>query len=171
MLGGYSTGVLGLNQSTRTLGMTVSAAWALDRQWTLTGAFSQTGTRAPAPQGMLQSSTPVLSQSYGLGLVRGDTWRQGDRLSFALQTPLHARTGTLRYSVVTGVTDEGAPIFGTHTVKLAPTAREWNLESRYVMRAGRDASLSAAAVLRVNPDHDADARPQLVMGLRYNLSF
>jgi hypothetical protein len=100
LLGGYSTTALGLNQRTRTLGMTMSAAWALSPQWTLTGAFTRTGTQAPLPQGMLQSATAVWSQSQGLGIVRSDNWRGGDRLSFAFNTPLHARTGTLRYSVV-----------------------------------------------------------------------
>jgi len=117
------------------------------------------------------AATPVSSQAYGVGLVRGDNWRAGDRLSFALNTPLHARTGTLRYSVVTGITEQGDPIYGTHTVNLAPTAREWTMETRYATRLSRDASLSAAAVLRMNPDHDAGAPSQLVLGLRYSLSF
>lgn len=171
LLGGYSMPVLGLNQATRTLGLTVSAAWALNPKWTLTGAFSQTGTRAPSPQGMLLAATPVQAQAYGLGLVRADNWRDGDRLSLALHAPLHARSGSLRYSVVTGVTAQGEPIYGTHTVQLAPTAREWTMETRYATRLSLDATLSAAAVLRMNADNDASAPAQLVMGLRYSLRF
>jgi hypothetical protein len=171
MLGGYSSPVLGLNQRTQTTGITASAAWAVGSQWTLTGAFSQAGTRAPAPQGMLEAATPVWSQAYGLGLVRSDSWRVGDRLSFALNAPLHARNGSLRYNVVTGVDDRGEPVYGTHTVNLAPTAREWTMETRYVTRLGSDASLSAAALLRMNADNDAEASSQLVLGLRYSLSF
>ncbi len=171
LLGGYSSTALGLNQATRTMGMTVSAAWALTPDWTLTGAFSQTGTMAPRPLGMLEAATPVWSQAYGVGLVRADAWRPGDRLSFAVNTPLHARAGTLRYGVVTGVTADGEPIYGTHTVNLAASAHEWTMETRYATRLGRQASLSAAAVLRVNPDNDATAPSQLVLGLRYNLGF
>ncbi|MFT3858764.1 MAG: S8 family peptidase [Aquabacterium sp.] len=171
LLGGYGSAALGLNQTTQTLGMTLSAAWSLSPQWMLTGAFSQTGTHAPAAQGMLLSATPVRSQAYGLGLVRSDTWRDGDRLSLSVNAPLHARSGRLDYSVVTSVNEEGEPIFGRRTVQLAPTAKEWRVEARYATRVGKDASLSAAALLRLNPDHDGSAPAQTVLGLRYNVSF
>jgi len=171
MLGGYSKPVMGLNQQTGTSGMTISGAWALGAHWTLTGAFSQTLTAAPSAQGLLINATKVTAQSYGVGLVRGDTWREGDRLSLTLNAPLRARNGQLSYSVVTGVTEEGEPVYGTHTVKLAPAGQEWLTETRYATRLSNGASLSAVAALRINPDHDVNAKPQIALGVRYNQGF
>ena len=171
MLGGYSRPILGLNQGTTTFGMSLSGAWALDQHWALTGAINHTSTAAPTPTGMLLAATGVQAQSYGIGLVRGDTWRNGDRLSFAVNAPLRARSGTLTYDVVTGVDNMGAPIYGRHLVNLAPTAQEWTMETRYATRVSRHASLSFAAALRVNPDHDGQAPSQLALGLRYSVGF
>lgn len=171
VLGGYSQRQLGLNQQTGTRGITVSGAWALGAQWTVTGAISRTRTAAPAAAGMLVDATDIRADGYGVGLVRSDTWRTNDRLSFTINAPLRARSGTLTYSVVNGVDEAGDPIYGTHTVNLSPTAREWTFETRYVTRLGQDASISAVTAVRVHPDHDASATPQVAMGVRFNRAF
>lgn len=171
MLGGYSKRVLGLSQQTGTTGVTISGAWALGATWTLTGAFSRTNTGAPTATGLLMDATGIQAQSYGIGLVHSDNWRNGDRLSLTVNAPLRARHGSLTYSVVTGVTEDGEPIYGMHKVDLAPSAQEWITEARYVTRVSTGAAVSAVAALRMNPDHDASAKPQLAMGVRYNLSF
>lgn len=172
MLGGYSKRQLGLNQQTGTNGITVSGAWAMNAKWTLTGAVSRTHTGAPSASGMLMAGTDVRADGYGIGLVRHDNWRADDRLSFTLNAPLRARSGTLTYSVVTGVNEStGDPIYGTHTVNLSPTAREWTAETRYVTRLSTTSSVSAVAALRVHPDHDGSAPSQLALGVRFNQAF
>lgn len=172
MLGGYSKHLLGLNQQTGTNGVTVSGAWALNAKWTVTGAVSRTHTGAPSASGMLMAGTDVRADGYGIGLVRQDNWRADDRLSFTINAPLRARSGTLTYSVVTGVNEStGDPIYGTHTVNLSPTAREWTAETRYVTRLSTTSSVSAVAALRVHPDHDGSAPSQLALGVRFNQAF
>lgn len=171
VLGGYSQRQLGLNQQTSTGGVTVSGAWALGTQWTLTGALSRTHTAAPVASGMLMRATDIRADGYGIGLVRSDTWRTDDRLSFTVNAPLRARSGTLTYSVVNGVDEAGEPVFGTHTVNLSPTAREWTAETRYVTRLRHGASLSTAFALRMHPDHDAEAPAQMVLGVRFTQPF
>jgi len=172
LLGGYSQPVMGLNQRTGTLGLTLSSAWLLDAHWALTGAITQTSTGAPSATGMLLSATSVQTRGWGLGLVRSDNWRQGDRLSLSVNAPLRAHSGSLTYSVVTSVDEQGQPLYGTHTVNLAAGgAQEWLTEARYVTRLGRDATLSAVATLRLHPDHDASAAAQKALGLRFSQAF
>lgn len=172
LLGGYSKSQLGLNQQTGTSGVTVSGAWALSTNWTVTGAISRTRTAAPSASGMLMNATDIKADGYGIGLVRADNWRANDRLSFTLNAPLRARSGTLTYSVVSDVDQvTGEPIYSTHTVNLAPTAREWTAETRYATRLSASSSISAVAAVRVHPDHDASAPAQLAAGIRYNQSF
>jgi hypothetical protein len=172
LLGGYSSAVMGLGQQTGTAGLTLSGAWLLDAHWALTGAISQTHTAAPQATGLLTSASTISARGWGLGLVRSDTWRSGDRLSLSLNAPLRARSGTLNYSVVNSVDEQGNPIYGTHSVNLAAgSAQEWLTEARYVTRLSQDATLSAVAAWRVHPDHDAQAPAQIAIGLRYKLSF
>ncbi|TAK99983.1 MAG: hypothetical protein EPO09_00345 [Aquabacterium sp.] len=172
LLGGFSSKQLGLNQQTGTSGVTVSGAWALSTNWTLTGSMSRTRTAAPSASGMLMEATDIHADGYGIGLVRADNWRTDDRLSFTINAPLRARSGTLTYSVVSDVDQTtGEPIYGVHTVNLAPSAREWTAETRYSTRLSASSSISAVAALRVHPDHDASAPSQLAAGIRYNQSF
>lgn len=171
LLGGYSKSVLGLNQRTQTGGVTVSGAWALGARWTLAAAYSQTHTAAPAATGMLLHATAIRTEGYGIGLVRADTWRAGDRLSFSVNAPLRARSGQLTYSVVSGVTETGEPIYGEQTVRLADGGQEWATEVRYLARLHGLATLSAVAAWRLHPDHDASAPSQLAIGMRFNQPF
>ncbi|MBI5924907.1 MAG: S8 family serine peptidase [Aquabacterium sp.] len=172
LLGGYSRPQMGLNQQTGTAGLTVSGAWALSANWTVTGSVSRTRTTAPTASGLLTSATDIRADGFGLGLVVANSWRADDRLSFSINAPLRARSGTLNYSVVADVDpNTGAPIYATHTVNLAPTAREWTAETRYATRLTATSSISAVAALRVHPDHDANAPAQLAAGVRFNQSF
>jgi hypothetical protein len=171
LLGGYSKSVLGLDQHTQTEGLTVSGAWALGAHWTLAAAYSRTQTAAPSATGMLLQATAIRTEGYGIGIVRGDTWRTGDRLSLSLRAPLRARSGQLTYSVVTGVTEAGEPIYGEQTVRLGDGGQEWVTEMRYLARLDGLATLSAVAAWRLHPDHDSTAPSQLALGLRFNQPF
>lgn len=172
LLGGFSSPAFGLNQASKTTGVTFSGAYALDRQWMLTGAWSTSHTRALSSSGLLTAATPVKSQGYGIGLVKGDTWRDGDRLSLTVQAPLAARSGRLNYEVVEGVDAQtGAPRFANRVVDLKAQAQEWLTEARYVTRLGRDTQITAVAAWRQNPDNDPSARPQLLLGARWQHSF
>jgi hypothetical protein len=144
---------------------------SLTAQWTLAGAYTSSRTKAPQASGLLVSATDIQTDAFGVGLVKADTWRQGDRWSFTLNAPLRASSGTLTYSVVTGVNAQGVPTYGTHTVNLQATAREMLAETRYVTRLTPTSTLSAVMSLRHHPDNDAFAANQVVVGTRFDLLF
>ena len=172
LLGGYSSGALGLAQDTRSTGVTISGALNLTGHWTAAASYSSTHTAAPTASGMLVSATAIRADAWGLGLVKANTWRTGDRLSFTLNAPLRAKSGVLTYSVVDSVSQEdGSPVYGTRTVNLKPTAREMLAETRYSTQLSATSSITAIAAYRQNPDHDANAPSQVAVGLRYNRSF
>jgi Subtilase family len=172
LLGGYSNSAVGLSQTTGTHGLTVSGAIKLAQAWRLAGSYSAAYTAAPVANGLLLSATGIRSKGFGLGLVRADTWREGDRLSFMLNAPLRASAGTLNYQVIDSINPEdGSPHYATHTVQLRPKQREWVLEARYFASLSERGTLSAAAALRQHPDHDDTAPSQVALGLRYQLSF
>lgn len=172
LLGGYSTNTaLGLSQQTATRGVTFSGAYALGADWTLAGSYSTAYTSAPQAMGILEGGTGIRSTGYGVGLVKADTWRSGDRWSFMINAPLRAKSGSLTYSVVDHVDDDGAPVYAKHVVDLKGTARELVAETRYTVRLSAYSSLTAAAAMRHHPDHDINARSETIVGVRYALTF
>lgn len=171
MLGGYSHGGLGLSQTTGTRGVSVSGAWRMARDWILAGSYSLATTGAPQAAGLLEGGTTIESAGYGVGLIKSDTWHLGDRLSLMLNAPLRARSGTLVYNVVSQVTEDGVPIYTNQLVDLKGSARELMTEARYLMRMSSGSWLTLAAAYRLHPDHDAQARPESIVGLRYARAF
>lgn len=172
LLGGYSNTALGLAQTTSTTGLTLSGAMNLNQVWRLLGSYSAARTHAPKAGGMLMSATQVKSGGYGLGLLRADNWREGDRLSLMFNAPLRATSGALNYQVIDSVSlEDGTPHYAMQTVNLRPEKREWVAEVRYQARLSATSSMSAVAAHRQNPDHDATAPNQTAIGLRYQLTF
>lgn len=172
VLGGYSNAAMGLNQSTHTQGLTVSAAYLLTPQWALAGSWTQTQTAALQASGMLMSSTGIRATAFGVGLTHSDLVRPGDRWSITLNAPLSAQTGKLSYSVVSAVDETGAPQFDTRVVNLHPSAREWVTETRYALPlTSLGGILSTALSVRTHADNDAQAPLQWVLGARYTQSF
>jgi hypothetical protein len=121
---------------------------------------------------MLTHATDIEANAYGVGVVRSDWLKTGDRLSLTVHTPLSARSGHLTYSVVQSVDETGSPQFGTQEVTLRPHAREWRTEARYTMPVRQwGGNLSAALSTRLHADNDEQAALQWVMGVRYQLTF
>ena len=166
-----SAGATDQSPTTATTGLTLSAAWALHQEWLVAAAYSNARTTARLGAGL---PGHMAANGYGLGVVKTDTWLAGDRLSFTLSAPLSARSGTLAYVdeglASTGMV-QGSSAPETHLARLTPQAREWIAETRYTTRLSADSTVTAAAALRQNPDHDANADSQMAIGVRYNRSF
>ncbi len=171
-LGGYSREPLGLDQQTRTVGVTLAGAWQLDTHWALGLQWTRADSPAPAAQGLLLGSTRLLADGHAMGLVRRDTWAPGDRLSLTHQAPLRASQGSLTYQVIDRVDPEtGVPHYAEHTVQLKPSARERLTELRYARPDGPARQWALALAWRVHPDHDATAPAELALGLSYSIRF
>ena len=67
--------------------------------------------------------------------------------------------------------DPGAPAYGAPTLNLRPSATERDLEFGYTRMYGKQGRLTGAVMLRVNPGHDANARPDWLTGVRYAYGF
>jgi len=171
LLGGYSSPALGLDAAHRTQGLSLSGAWRLSPRWAATGSWSQTRTAAPSASGMLMSASGIRANARGLGLSGRQLLQDDDQFSLAWLQPLKARSGQLNYSVVTGVDDEGQPVYGQQTVNLGSGPREWQADVRYQWRNSSSGLWTAAMTLRVHPDHDASAPAQVAGGVRYQLPF
>ncbi|MTV41925.1 hypothetical protein [Duganella radicis] len=128
-----------------------------------------------APDSLLSQVSSVRTVAYSLGYVQRQIFTRNDRLAFTLSIPAKVRTSSLDYSgVLTPAADPGVAAFGGPRLNLRPTATERDLEFGYTRFLGRDGSkgrVTGAIMYRVNPGHDANARPDLLMGVRYSYGF
>ncbi|MBV7536107.1 hypothetical protein KW842_10055 [Duganella sp. sic0402] len=132
----------------------VSLGYALSPQGALMVMASQGKAESPgSPDGLLARAVPSRVTAYSIGYTQRQVFTGNDRLSVTLSLP--ARVSDPAMQRLAGVAERD--------VELAYT--------RFVGRDGGKARLTGALMWRVNPGHDANARPDLLLGVRYSYGF
>ncbi len=134
------------------------------------------GRTETASQGGLVTDIGALwSTSFEAGLAAGDVAQPGDRLSFTVSQPLRVEAGKAAMDVPVARDLEGRIARVQRELALEPSGREIDLELGYGLPLGGTAEgpglLRTAVLLRLAPDHDASAAPELLLGLTYRLPF
>ncbi|WP_373991019.1 hypothetical protein [Duganella sp. BuS-21] len=128
-----------------------------------------------SPDSLLSQVSSVRTMAYSVGVVRRQVFSADDRLAFTLSIPAKVRTGSLEFNgALPQAVSPGVAAFGAPTINLRPTATERDLEFGYTRLLGRDGSkgrVTGALMWRINPGHDADAKPDALMGVRYSYGF
>ena len=128
-----------------------------------------------APDSLMAQVSSVRTMAYSVGVSTRQIFTSRDRLAVTLSVPAKVRTGALQNGDLdTRVNYSNAQEFGAPTLNLRPTATERDLEFGYttmVGKAGKMGKLTGAVMLRVNPGHDANARPDVLTGVRYSYGF
>lgn len=127
------------------------------------------------PDSLLSQVSSVRTVAYSVGYVKRQLFSTNDRLAFTLSIPAKVRTGSLDYSsALSQSVDPGTASLGAPRLNLRPTATERDLEFGYTRFLGREGSkgrVTGALMYRLNPGHDANAKPDLLMGVRYSYGF
>lgn len=165
-----------LNARPTTTFTSLSLGYALTSNSSLVGLLSYGRTDGiGAPDSLLSQVSAVRTIAYSMGYVRRHIFTSNDRFGFTLSVPAKVRTGSLEYSgTLPQSVDPGAAALGAPTINLRPTATERDLELGYTQLFGRDGNkgrLTGALMWRINPGHDASAKPDALMGVRYSYGF
>jgi len=118
-----------------------------------------------SPDSLLAQVSSVRTAAFSMGYARRELFTSNDRLAVTLSMPAKVRAGSLQDAAA------AAPASGAPTLNLRPTATERDLELGYTQMYGKQGKLTGAVMLRVNPGHDADARPDWLTGVRYSYGF
>ena len=128
-----------------------------------------------APDSLMAQVSSVRTMAYSVGVSTRQIFTSQDRLAVTFSVPAKVRTGAQQNGDVdTRVSYANAQEFGAPTLNLRPTATERDLEFGYTTmlgKAGKMGKVTGAVMLRVNPGHDANARPDVLTGVRYSYGF
>lgn len=153
-MGSLASGGLKMADRASTAWTTATAETALDRHWSLKGAFTMAASGATHPEASLITSIgPVYATSFALGLAGTNLFRDGDVLSFSAGQPLRAERGSL--TLASGIGRDwttGGVIMGEQRLSLLPSGRELDFETGYRFSWGRW-SAQANIAYAVDPDH------------------
>ncbi len=140
--------------------LVVSAQWATGI--TRTGA----GT-----VGLADQVSATRTQSFAVGAMWSAAWRDGDRFSLTASQPMRASSGSVTYNLPVEQRADGSLRYEQRNVSLVPSGRELLLQSDYAMPLKQLGRLNFSAGLRLQPGHDANAKPEMMAGVRYLRAF
>ena len=133
LLGSMTAGGLKMTDHASTAWTTLTAQTDIAAHWSLRAAFTGAATGATTPANSLVASIgPIYATSFSFGLAREDLFGDGDALSFGVGQPLRAEQAHLTLASATGLDPStGNLVMGRKTASLAPSGREFDLESAY----------------------------------------
>lgn len=163
LLGQRSTGALALQRS---LGhaATLGVQHDLGQGWMAFGS-AELGLLQVLGDTLLAGIDPALTSTWAVGLG----WQgAGKRWGLALSQPLRVERATARFDLPVGRTLEGAVLREQHSVNLAPSGRQLNLEMAWQQdlngRGGHQSSLGLHAIYAHDAGHQAGQSDWSLLG-------
>lgn len=172
-LGSSTTGAFGTQTATDTQYFNASIVAPITETFSLFGAYSQgRSSTSSATASLLSDFSSTRAEAFGAGFVMKDLVEDGDGFSVMFGQPLRVSTGSAEITVPVGRTEEGEVRTETARTDLTPEAREITTEAVYRFALDDDQhDLSSGAFIRLNPDHDPNASPDVGFGVKYRWRF
>jgi hypothetical protein len=173
VLGSRTGGAFGGGTASESQYLDLSLLAPVTERLSLFGSYTRgRGSADGGAASLLGDYSALEADAFGVGLVLRELAREGDGLSVMVGQPLRVTEGTATVTVPTGRTPDGRVLSEQATVDLAPAGREIAAETVYKLALGDgDQSLATGMFVRLNPDHDPDASPDLGLGMRYQWRF
>lgn len=174
-LGSESQGAFGNDGGGSSQYVNFSLMAPITEKLRLFGAYSSGWTNmstGDARSSLFDGFSEVRSDAFGVGLATTDVLEEGDGLTLLVGQPLRVEEGSATATVPVGRTESGDVVTESGKIDLSPGSREITTEMAYRFALDDEASsLSAGGFLRLNPDHDQGADPDVGIGMRYQLKF
>ncbi len=171
-LGSRTEGAFDIKNGVPTYFAGLSGEIALSESWKLVGSTYAGLSRPRAAEASLFAEvSPILTQSFSLGLFGKDVLRDGDRMGFIANQPLRVVRGSAKLALPSRRDRSGNIFSDTVTADLRPAGRELDIEALYGLKIAEDMRLTASAMLRLEPGHFERAGPEGVFMLRLEHKF
>lgn len=173
-LGMSGAGALAINNTASTTFLSVAMARPVAERVTASAMFSVGNTAGykNSAASLIDGATDSTSAAWSMGLARSDMFRTGDRLGLTVAMPLRVMTGSMQVTTATGQSQEdGSLSYSTESIALAPSGMQKNIELAYTRPAQFGGTVSAMAVVKLDPGHVAGAPAQYGVGVKYQTRF
>jgi hypothetical protein len=112
------------------------------------------------------------TKAVSFGLMKKSLFARDDVMTASWSQPNRIEKGQIALHAAVDVSmDTGAPIFGVVPVSMVPSGREQRFTLGWTSPIGKQGALGLTAMRRFEPNHNALAKPENVMGLRFTRDF
>jgi hypothetical protein len=163
---------IGAQSSTTFMTLAASKTIAPKTQLSAMVSVGSTAAYSNASASLIDGASASQTAAWSMGLARSDVLRSGDSLGLTVSMPLRAMTGSMQVTTASAQSQEdGALSYTTQSLSLSPSGVEKDIELAYARPSVLGGKLSAMAVVKLEPGHDAQAPAQLGVGMRYQKAF
>ncbi len=171
-LGSEASGAFGSDSGGKSHYVDLSLVAPVTDDLKLFGAYTYGQTDGAGGSGLVSDVSKLRSSAFGAGFSLADVASDGDGATFMVGQPLRVSKGSAEVTVPTGRTSDGEVIQDSGSLDLSPSSREIAFEATYDFGLqDDDHGLATGVFLRLNPDHDPDAKPDAGIGMKYRLTF
>lgn len=171
VLGTASSGALSLGDATNTLFVGAGADIKLDQQWVVSLDYTTGHSNVAHAADSLVSTGTLTSAAWSTQLVGRDVWKDHDRIGFAVSQPLHVTSGSAQVQSAGTRDFDGNINYTTVNTSLKADAQETDMQSFYSFEPAHASRVSFGGTLRLQPDNDPKAKPELIGLARYAITF
>lgn len=144
--------------------LALQADFRFGTNWGVAGRFASTGGLFAAPLDGPPRLGAGRGDGFALGLTKGETWLQGDRISLTVSQPTRFSGGPLGTDSVREVPDYGGLGFRSG-------AREVMTELNYFAPLSKSMGLGLSLINRMRPNSDGQAPDERIMMMRFSTRF
>jgi hypothetical protein len=112
------------------------------------------------------------TKALSFGLMKKSLFARDDVMTVSWSQPNRIEKGQMALHTAVDVSmDTGAPIFGVIPVSMVPSGREQRFTMGWTAPVGKQSALGLTAMRRFDPNHNALAKPENALGLRFTRDF
>ena len=124
-----------------------------------------------ASNSYLDSSTPLLTSSFTLGLAKADFIKKDQRIGFFINQPQRVENGSINLRVPTSSDRDRTVTYSNLNVDLEPESRQINYDIIFNKKITETSNLSANITHVQNGDHSENSENQNFISLFYKKTF
>jgi hypothetical protein len=171
MLGTMYDGAISFGTTSATYFTGLTADAALRHGFALFGG-AHFGVTEPGGDtaSIIKSTSSIFTESFNVGVAKDSVFRLRDRAGLVFAQPLRVVGGTAHLSIPAAMDLAGNVVEQPFGASLKADGREIDLQGFYATPLGQRAQINFGAMLRLEPDHASDAKPDGVLMTRYRLT-
>jgi hypothetical protein len=154
-----------------------TAFLALDHDWNLGGGWnldlsgSIGYSKLNGLNALVSSVDDVVLASAAVGFSKSAVFTDADQLGLVVSMPNHTVNGTAELNIPVSRDIDGNISYQSQSLNLTGTGTETDIQAYWTNKFAEGNKLNLAAGVRLQPDGNADAAPDAVAMLRWNLQF
>jgi len=151
--------------------LAVDHDWNLGWGWGLDLSGSIGYSKLNGLNALVSSVDDVVLASAAVGFSKTAVFTEGDKLGLVVSMPNHTVNGSAALNIPVSRDMDGNISYQSQSLNLTGTGTETDIQAYWTNKFAEGNKLNLAAGVRLQPDGNADAAPDAVAMLRWNLQF